>query len=198
MTNHAYRLEVRTLGDFSLMCGERPVLAPWPGRTVQMLFCTLLSPLDSTFSRERLCRCLWGRSSTSQTLGHLDETFDCLVRFLGKETGGNPFSLMNEGIALNPALVRVDAFDYYHYALEGLRQLSLGDAALSGRNFRSAVAVYNGVFLPGMHNRIIADARQELAALQQTITGLLQPKPPLARQIAPGGRMALRVPPAFV
>src|SRR5664279_1825707 len=69
------KLEIRTLGSFSISVNGRAVAVDWPDETLKVLFCSLLSPFDSFFCWDRICRSLWGIRATQTSRSRLEDIF---------------------------------------------------------------------------------------------------------------------------
>jgi hypothetical protein len=95
-------LEIRTLGSFSIFVNGRPVATDWPDETLKVLFCSLLSPLDISFSWDRICRSMWGIRATKTSICRLEELFlRPFGTFLVMELGFNPLIAGQEGIRID-------------------------------------------------------------------------------------------------
>jgi len=162
-------LEIRTLGGFSLMVGERPFRAEWPEKITKLLFCTLLSPLDETITMEQLCRSLWEAPVRQMFKREIAAKFDQLSAFIAAETGINPLIIHNDGFGIDFLHVRVDAHEFFLHAVTGLKLISLGSHYDALINLDKADLLYRGKFLPGMDNRIIKDTREELKKLHRMV-----------------------------
>ena len=156
-------LEIQTLGCFSISLAGKPVATDWPDEMIKILFCSLLSPLDLSFSWDRICRSMWGVPVTKTTKRQLDEILvRPLKKFLIKELGFNPLIAGTEGIRINPQRLHVDAHEFYQTVLEGLRLLSLDNHAAAREKFNRANSLYTGSYLHGMPGKIIENTRYEL------------------------------------
>jgi hypothetical protein len=159
-------LEIRTLGSFCISVNGRPVVIDWPDETLKVLFCSLLSPLDVSFTWDRICRSLWDIPATKTSMQRLEELFfQKLDSFLIKELGFNPLITAAEGISINRQCIQVDAHEFHSLAVDGLRLFSLGNNAAAFEKFSRADALYTGCYLPGMPGRINTDTRYNLEEL---------------------------------
>jgi two-component SAPR family response regulator len=146
--------------------GGIPVASDWPDETVKMLFCSLLSPQDRYVSWDRICHSMWGEPVTQVSRQHLEDIFfQPLKRFLITALGFNPLITGHEGIRVDHQRTRVDAFEFYTAATEGLRLVSCGSHAAAFEKFTRAKSLYNGIYLPGFTGKIITSTRNDLEAL---------------------------------
>jgi len=162
-------LEIRTLGRFSISAAGKSVATDWPNETVKVLFCSLLSPLDLSFSWDRICHSMWGVPAKRTSMHRLEEIYiRPLVIFLIKELGFNPLISGHEGIRIDQRRIHVDALEFHSTAVEGLRLLSLGNHAAALNKLRRADSLYTGSYLPGLPGKIITDTRNDLDSLYRT------------------------------
>lgn len=174
ISEHA--LHVHSLGSFSVSIAGEKLSSPWPDELTRGLFCSLLSPLDECITFDRLSRSLLGAAVEGSAKTSLEEVIENLVVFFKTEMGADPFRYTEDAIGFNRNAVRVDAHHFQKLALEGLREMSIGNTHAARLNISSALALYEGDFLPGMRQKIIDDTRGELDSLKQMITRLiLQP-----------------------
>jgi two-component SAPR family response regulator len=169
MNNHDAMLRIQTFGCFSMSVDGSPVATYWPDEMEKELFCSLLSPLDLTFTWDRLCRSLWGEAATPASMRKLEETvIRPLKGFLINEIGFNPLISGVEGLKIDSKIVYVDALEFYSSVLEALRLLSLTDNSVALEKFNKASSLYAGRYLPGISGSIIANTRNELESLYRT------------------------------
>jgi len=161
--------KILTLGHFSISVDEKPVATDWPDEMVKLLFCSLLSPLDLSFTWDRICRSMWGIPATRNSRGRLEEIFyGPLDSFLIRELGFNPLIAGAEGIKMDHQHVQVDATEFHDTVVEGLRLLSLSNHAAALEKFSRANLLYTGSFLPGIPGKIIENTRHDLESLYRT------------------------------
>lgn len=164
-------LEIQTLGHFSMSINGNAVASDWPDETLKVLFCSLLSPLDLYFTWDRICRTMLGVPETRTSRRQLEENFiQPLKSFLIRELGFNPLIAGREDIRINQQQIHLDASEFQSAAVEGLRLLSVGNRAEAVAKLGRAESLYVGRYLPGMSGKIIANTRNELEALYQTVT----------------------------
>jgi len=162
-------LEIRTLGSFSISFAGKAVATDWPDETIKLLFCSLLSPLDVSFTWDRICRSMWGVPATRTSMRRLEKNcIQPLTSFLTKELGFNLLITGHESIRINQQRIQVDALEFHSTAAEGLRLLSLGNHDAALEKFSRADSLYAGRYLPGMPGKIITDTRDDLQSLYQT------------------------------
>jgi hypothetical protein len=162
-------LEIQTLGHFSISVAGKNVATDWPDETVKLFFCSLLSPMVSNFTWDRICRTMWGVAVTRNSRLRLEEAFvRPMISFMIKELGFNPIISGDDGIRINLHNIHMDAFEFHSSVVEGLRLLLLGNQAAAVEKFSSANSLYVGSFLPGMPGKIIANTRNDLASLYRT------------------------------
>jgi hypothetical protein len=179
-------LEILTLGCFSITADGKPVATDWPDETVKVLFCSLLSPLDLSFSWDRICRSIWGVPATRTCKRQLEEDYiRPLNSFLLKQFGFNPLITGSDGIKVDQQRIHVDALEFHRAVLEGLRLLSLGSNAAALARFSRADSLYAGCYLPGMPGKIITNTRTDLEFLYRTavMDGVRQARSLLSPQI---------------
>lgn len=159
-------LEIRTLGHFSISANGKPVATKWPNETVQVLFCSLLSPLDLYFTWDRICRSMWGIPVTRTCRRRLEEiAIRPLNCFLLKEFGFNPLISGPEGIRIDRQGIYIDAHEFYSTVLDGLRLSSDADNTAACEKFSKANSLYSGNYLPGIPGKIIENTRHDLESL---------------------------------
>jgi hypothetical protein len=162
-------LEIRTLGGFSISIAGKPVATDWPDKSMKLLFCSLLSPLDVSFTWDRICRSKWGVPATRTRRSQLEEIIiRPLISFLVKELGFNPLITGHEGIRIDQQRIHIDALEFHNTVVEGLRLLSFGNHAAALKKMNRAASLYTGSYLPGMRGKIITDARNDLQSLYRT------------------------------
>jgi len=145
------------------------VATAWPNESLQVLFCSLLSPLDLFINWDRLCRSMLDLPATGTSRRRLEADFvRPLNSFLIQELGFNPLITEAEGIRIDHQRVHVDAFEFHSAALEGLRQMSLGNHAAAFDRFSRAKSLYEGLYLPGIKGKIIANTRNDLESVYLT------------------------------
>jgi hypothetical protein len=163
------KLEIRTLGHFSISIDGKPVATDWPDETVKELFCSLLSPLDLYVSWDRICRSMWDIPATPNSSLRMEEIFvRPLKSFLVKELGFDPLIIGDDGIRIDQQRIRLDALEFHSAAAGGLRLLSSGNHSAALEKFSRAKALYDGSYLPGMPGKIIASTRNDLESLYLT------------------------------
>lgn len=170
MIKSATRLEILTLGCFSITLDSTAVATYWPDEAVKACFCSLLSPLDLYFSWDRICRSLLAVPDSQQSRQQLEETaLRPLRSFLITELGFNPLITGDENIRIDHRCIHVDAFDFHNSAVEGLKLLSNGNHVAAMQKLTRAKSLYAGKYLPGMQGKIITNTRNELEALYQKV-----------------------------
>lgn len=170
MIKPAARLEILTLGSFSITLDGKSVATYWPDETLKICFCSLLSPLDLYFSWDRICRAMLSVPDTMHNRQQLEENIiRPLTKFLIMELGFNPLLTGNEYISIDQRRAKVDAFEFHSSAVEGLKQLSYGNHAVAEHRFARVKELYAGSYLPGVNGKIIANTRKDLEALYQKV-----------------------------
>ncbi len=163
MNSSAAMLEIQTLGHFSMFVAGKAVASAWPGETHKLLFCSLLSPLDLSFSWDRICRSVWGVPLTLTNRLHFDEVLiQPLNKFLIMEFGFTPVITNPEGLMLDLQRIYVDAHEFYFTALEGLRMTHLDNHDVAMEKLKRAKLLYTGSYLPGLPGKIIENTRHDL------------------------------------
>lgn len=162
-------LKIQTLGRFSISVDGKPVATGWPDVTLQVLFCSLLSPLDLYFTWDRICRSMWDIPVSQAGSQRLEEQIILpLGIFLIRELGFNPLLVTPEGIRIDQQRMYVDAHDFYHTVLEGLSLFSLARYPEAHEKLAEAKTLYTGSYLPELPGKIIASTRNELETLYRT------------------------------
>jgi hypothetical protein len=163
------KLEILTLGSFSISVDGKAVVLDWPSETIKELFCSLLSPLDLYVSWDRICRSMWNIPATTDSDLGMEEIFVRPLRsFLVKEFGFDPLITGDDGVRFDQGRITLDALEFHSAAVGGLRQLSLDDRAAARVKLSRAKALYVGSYLPGISGKIIADTRNQLESLYLT------------------------------
>jgi hypothetical protein len=163
MNSPATVLEIQTLGSFSMSVAGKAVASDWPDETLKLLFCSFLSPLDLSFTWDRICRSMWGVQVTPTNRLQLEEILILpLNKFLIMALGFNPITANAEGITLNRQRIHVDAHEFYSTALEGLRLIFLNNHDAAMKKLNRAKLLYTGSYLPGMSGKIIENTRHDL------------------------------------
>jgi hypothetical protein len=169
MSAPASKLEILTLGSFSISVDGKAVVLDWPNETIKELFCSLLSPLDLYISWDRICRSMWDIPVTSDGDLGMEEIFVRPLRsFLIKEFGFDPLITGDDGVRFDQGPITLDALEFHSAAVGGLRLLSLDDRAAAREKLSRAKALYAGSYLPGISGKIIADTRNKLESLYLT------------------------------
>ena len=172
MNNPDTTLEIQTLGRFSISVNGKSVATSWPDEVIKEFFCSLLSPLDLSFTWDRMCRAMWGVPATRASRRRLEDTvIRPLNGFLIKELGFTPLIAEQESIRIDPQRIHVDALEFHDTVIEGLRLLSLGSHVAALEKFSRANSLYMGSYLPGVPGKITAKTRIELEALYRTNCG---------------------------
>ena len=163
------KLEILTLGRFSISVDGKLVAIDWPDEMIKVFFCSLLSPLDLYDTWDRVCRAMLGVQATQAGRRQLEEV---LIRplnsFLIKELGFNPLIAGHEGIKIDWRRIYLDALEFHGNVVEGLKLLALGNHDAAIEKFSRANSLYAGSYLPGMPGKIIVNTRNELEALYRT------------------------------
>ena len=163
------KLEILTLGRFSISIDGKPVATDWPDEPTKILFCSLLSPLDLYFTWDRICRSMLGVPLTQTSRRRLEESIILpLNSFLIMELGFNPLIAGHENIRIDQQCIHVDASEFYSTVVEGLRLLSLGNRSAAIKKLNKANSLYTGSYLPGIHGKIIENTRNELDSLYRS------------------------------
>lgn len=160
------KLEILTLGSFSISVDGKAVVPDWPSETLKELFCSLLSPLDLYVSWDRICRSIWDIPATTDSELGMEEIFVRPLRsFLVKEFGFDPLITGDDGVRFDQGRITLDALEFHSTAVGGLRQLSLENRSAALEKFCRAKTLYAGIYLPDMTGKIIASTRNELESL---------------------------------
>lgn len=163
------KLEVLTLGRFSISINGKPVATDWPDEPIKVFFCSLLSPLDLYFTWDRVCRSMWDIPVTRSCRQQLEEVIiRPLSSFLIKELGFNPLVAGKDGIRIDQSGVHIDAHEFHTAVVEGLGLLALGSHAAALEKLSRADTLYAGSYLPGLPGKIIENARRDLDSLYRT------------------------------
>ncbi len=164
------KLEIRTLGCFSIFINGKSFELDWPDEALKCFLGSLLSPLDLYFSWDRMCRAMLNEPVTRAGKNRLEELYiRPLNRFLIKSLGFNPVIKGNDGIRIDKQLVYLDALEFHAVAVEGLKLKFIGNQAAALEKFNEANSLYGGSFLPGMSGKIILNTRKELESLHQAV-----------------------------
>src|SRR4030095_10468125 len=147
---------LRLLGGLEVRTADGRDVTP-PGRKTRALLACLALPRGSAWSREQLTALFWGDRDEEQARGSLREALVKLRRCMGEPS---PLQASRETVALDPAVIGVDAIELARLAKVGeleraaecyrgelLEGLNLPDAGfedwlLVERTRRHALAVY--------------------------------------------------------
>ena len=131
------RLTLRLLGGLEVRTADGREVTP-PGRKLRALLACLALPPASAWSREQLIGLLWGDRDEEQARGSLREALVKLRRYMGEPS---PVRANRETIALDPAVIDVDAVEFVRVAkageLERASELYRGEL-LEGLNLPNA------------------------------------------------------------
>jgi hypothetical protein len=170
MKTQVATLDIRTLGTFQIAVNGKQVAEEWPNEALKVLFCSLLSPLDLSFSWDRICRALWGMPATRTGRRKLDENYvKPLNSFLVNELGFSPLISDREGVRIDQQCLNLDAIDFHNAVVDGLKQFSLGNNHTALEKIHKARLLYVGCFLPGIPGKIVASTRNELESMYRTV-----------------------------
>ncbi len=162
-------VKIQTLGRFNISVDGKTAAIDWPDETLQVFFCSLLSPLDLYFTRDRICRSMWDIPATQTSRRRLEKMIiQPLGSFLVRELGFNPLLAGPEGIRIDQQRIHLDAVDFYRTVLEGLRLFSLSHYPAALETLVRANELYTGSYLPGIPGKIISSTRNELETLYRT------------------------------
>jgi hypothetical protein len=160
------KLNILTLGRFSVSIEGKSVATVWPNETLKELFCSLLSPLDLYISWDRICRSMWDIPATPESNLRMEDIFVRPLRsFLVSELGFDPLITGDDGLRFDQERISLDALEFHSAASGGLRLLSLDSHAAAHEKFCRAKTLYAGIYLPDMSGKIIANTRNELESL---------------------------------
>jgi two-component SAPR family response regulator len=162
-------LEIRVLGQFSIMHAGRPLAKGLAEPQARELFCNLLSPQGDSVTRDRLCRSLWQVPVTNRTAARLAGLVIKLNAHFSSATGIKPIIEKDGGFTFDHSRIWIDANCFYQVCLVGLQQLSVGNHAAAVEYCRTALSLYGGPFLPGFDSTIICQNRECLHSLYLAI-----------------------------
>jgi DNA-binding SARP family transcriptional activator len=128
-------VELTLLGAFSARCGDATVA--FPTRKAQALLAYLALRPDRPHEREQLCGLLWGETGRDQAYSSLRQTLFGIRKALPPQVR-DAVVASGRTVALDPALMRVDATQFERQAAEPTR------AALE-----QAAELYRGPLLEG-------------------------------------------------
>src|SRR4030095_12453560 len=106
---------LRLLGGLEVRTADGRDVTP-PGRKTRALLACLALPRGSAWSREQLTALFWGDRDEEQARGSLREALVKLRRCLGEPS---PVQASRETIALDPAVIGVDAVEFARLAKTG-------------------------------------------------------------------------------
>jgi DNA-binding SARP family transcriptional activator len=169
------RFKVRTFGGLTVYCNDVPVTIVWESRKARLLFCCLLVTYDQWIHRQRVIEALWpectldsGEKNFKTTLSRLRKSFSAF----GCMT---PVITQAEAVRLNYLSLGLDASEFRNNATQGIKRLVRGDTKSARKLLETAQDLYYGSFLPEEpHNKFIADARCELAAIHTSVIKALE------------------------
>src|SRR4030095_7351589 len=106
---------LRLLGGLEVRTADGRDVTP-PGRKTRALLACLALPRGSAWSREQLTALFWGDRDEEQARGSLREALVKLRRCMGEPS---PLQASRETIALDPAVIGVDAIEFARLAKAG-------------------------------------------------------------------------------
>lgn len=149
LENWPWKIRIYTLGRFSLLVDDKPVLfsRKAKGRPLELLY-ALLALGGRNISREKLSECLWPDSLGDAAISSLSTTIQRLRKLLGAHAS---IRVQNNTVTLNSKLCWVDI-----WAFERLVSQASSPEQESGYEksslLQKAAALYNGLFLPELEN----------------------------------------------
>lgn len=166
---------VSTFGGLSLRHEGAPITICWESQKARLLFCYLLVSYDQWIHRDKLIEALWpgcdpdaGSQNFKTTLSRLRKSFAgprTLVPVIGQ----------GEAYRLNVSDIGLDASNFKHAALTGIKLHARGDSAASKKFLEAAQDLYTGEFLPEEpFNDFISAERRYLAQLHASVIILLE------------------------
>lgn len=128
-------IEFRTLGTIELLRpdGESLLSVAARSKALGLLAYLVLSEGDGTRRRDEVCALLWPESDEARSRNSLNQTLYSLRSALGKEVvvGGR------DTVGVDPNLIRCDGVDFCR--------------AIDRSDWESALSLYGGDLLPGLH-----------------------------------------------
>jgi len=107
-------LEIRVLGQFSLVHSGRALATSWPGPYGRYIFCSLLSPLGEPVTWDRLCRSLWDVPATRESKERIVAIIKQLNAFFQSECGIRPIVEHMDCITYDSTTTYLDAKDFFY------------------------------------------------------------------------------------
>ena len=167
-----YKLRVRTLGAFTIWRGETEVRdRDWRSSKARQLFQLLLTERGRMLPRDRVLEALWPEMEADAAANNMRVTINRLSKALEPERPeGAPHAYIlqqGETFGFNMASDhQIDAVDFAEAVAEGQRALRRGQRSVATAALRSAIALYDGPYLPdNMYDDWSVVERERLAML---------------------------------
>lgn len=169
------RIEITTLGRFSVMIGTRRVAErDWEGNRPKLLLKAIICHNSREICREKLIETLWPECSADVGEKNFKVNLHRLRNALEPDVDrkiGHCYITLNGGrISLDPQLVTVDIDTFTTLLEHGYRHLKQNEPESALSLFERAVMVYGGDFLPEESSLSWITARRE--ALRRDFTDL--------------------------
>ncbi len=169
------KIAVSAFGGLSLTFGGLPVTIVWESQKARLLFCYLLVTYDQWVHRDKLIELLWPGCDAAAGANNFKTTISRLRKSFAGPNSINPVVTQGEAVRLNVSVITLDASEFRHKAITGIKLLARGDLKSARSALEAAQDCYNGVFLPEEpFNKFITAARTELATLHASVLNSLE------------------------
>ncbi len=169
------KISVSAFGGLSIAYSGLPVTIVWESQKARLLFCYLLVTYDQWVHRDKLIELLWPGCDASAGANNFKTTISRLRKSFAGPHAFNPVVTQGEAVRLNVSSITLDASEFRHKAITGIKLLARGDMKSARSYLEDAQDCYNGPFLPEEpFNTFITTARQELANLHVSVFNTLE------------------------
>lgn len=169
------KLAVSAFGGLSITCSGSPVTIVWESQKARLLFCYLLVTYDQWVHRDKLIELLWGGGDPTAGANNFKTTISRLRKSFAGSHAINPVITQGEAVRLNVGSISLDASEFRHKAITGIKLLARGDLKSARSHLEAAQDCYGGPFLPEEpFNKFITAARMELATLHASVLNSLE------------------------
>jgi DNA-binding SARP family transcriptional activator len=169
------KIAVSAFGGLSIMYNGSPVTIVWESQKARLLFCYLLVTYDQWVHRDKLIELLWPGCEVAAGANNFKTTISRLRKSFAGPHAMNPVVTQGEAVRLNIGSITLDASEFRHKALNGIKLLARGDLKSARSFLEAAQDCYSGAFLPEEpFNKFITAARLEFANLHASVLNSLE------------------------
>lgn len=169
------KIAVSAFGGLSITYSGLPVTIVWESQKARLLFCYLLVTFDQWVHRDKLIELLWPGCDGGAGANNFKTTVSRLRKSFAGSHAINPVITQGEAVRLNVSSITLDASEFRHKAITGIKLLVRGDLKTARSCLEAAQDCYSGAFLPEEpFNKFITTARLEFANLHASVLNSLE------------------------